>query len=363
MVDNEHKLLVDKGFKVRQQFFDNRKISPLNSFYNRESYKIITEEIEDFKPDIVHVHNIFYNASPSVLMAAKKAKIPVVMTLHNFRLLCPGAYFLRDGKACIKCKDIVFPYHGVVHKCFKDSRTKSLVLALFLGLNKTMNTWNKNIDKFIALTPFIKTLLLSSSLGLHEDSIVVKANSTDDFLDNSNPHRKGFLFVGRLSKEKGVDILVDAFNLMPQYDLEIIGSGEMAEMLKSKAKQNIVFHGNKDRSFIKSKLAKTRALVFPSIWYEGLPNTIIEAFSSGTPVLASNMDNINQIISDGYNGETFVVDNANSIIEKVIEFSQKDISKYQKNARSTFEKKYTHMINYQNLVEIYSGLLQDKSID
>ncbi|PTL99316.1 MAG: hypothetical protein DA407_16865 [Bacteroidetes bacterium] len=357
VVDNEYKLLLNNGFEVEQLFFNNENISPPNLFFNKESYHITLKKIEEFKPDVIHVHNIFYNASPSVLKAAKKTNTPVIMTLHNYRLLCPGALFLRDSKICTKCKDTTIPYHGIIHKCFQDSYTKSTLLASFIGLNKIKKTWTNKIDRFIVLTPFIKDLLLNSSLNIIEEKIIVKPNSTDDLIvDKSKKINNKFLFVGRLSKEKGVDTLVKAFNEIPEMELDIIGSGVLETSLKKIAEKNIKFHGSQNREYIKEKLNTAKALVFPSIWYEGLPNTLIEAFSTGTPVLSSNLDNINQIVISGYNGETFTPNNAKSLANKVLEFSKKNTVQYGINSRQLYEDTYTHQKNLENLTKIYSQL-------
>ena len=296
VVDNEYNLLKNKGIDVDQLFFSNEKISPLNFFHNKDAFYETLKRIDDFKPDVIHLHNLFYSASPSVLKAAKKRDIPVIMTLHNYRLLCPGALFLRDSKVCTKCKNISIPYYGVKHKCFQDSYAKSALLASFIGYNKINNTWANTINKFIVLTPFIKKLIVDSSLKINPENIIVKPNSTDDLLDNVKKNRENkYLFIGRLSEEKGVNILVEAFNKIPNIQLDIVGDGDLLENLKNKANRNIVFHGSQNKTFIRKMLNQTKALIFPSIWYEGLPNTLIEAFSTGTPVLASDIENINDI--------------------------------------------------------------------
>lgn len=357
VVDNEFKLLKDNNVAIEQLFFDNTSINPLLLLSNRESFKRTEEVIKKFKPNILHVHNLFYQATPSVLKAAKKHGVKVVMTLHNFRLLCPGGLFLRNSQVCTKCKDLKFPIYAVKHKCFQDSYLKSLALSFSSGFNNQMDTWDKYVDKFIVLTPFIKDLLLSSSLGVTEDKINIKPNSTDDFFINKkeDQERAGYLFVGRLSKEKGVDVLVNAFNKL-NLKLDIIGTGDLKEELESISGSNITFHGSKNRDFIKQKLFNTKALMFPSIWYEGLPNTIIEAYSSGTPIVASNIDNINNLVKDGYNGDLFIANDPYSLAEAVLNFDKKDLSFYQKNARKTFEDKYKHDINLKNLLNLYSQL-------
>jgi len=357
VVDNEFKLLTNNGFKVSQLFFNNEEISPINLFHNKDAFQITSNKIDEFNPDVIHVHNIFYNASPSVLKAAKKKNIPVVMTLHNYRLLCPGALFLRDSKVCTKCKNISLPIYGIKHKCFQDSYIKSALLASFIGLNKINNTWANTIDKFIVLTPFIKKLIANSSLNITEKSIIVKPNSTDDLLNKSYDKRtNSFLFIGRLSKEKGVDVLIEAFNKMPHINLDLVGDGVLLKNLKIKAKSNIKFHGVQNKAFIAAMLEKTKALIFPSIWYEGLPNTLIEAFSSGTPVIASDLDNINEIVVSGFNGLTFEPNNPNDLVDKVLNFSKNNTEQYSHNARKLFEETYTHKKNFENLSKIYSNL-------
>lgn len=357
VVDNEYNLLTKKGFEVNQLFFSNDKISPINLFHNKDAFQVTLNKIDEFNPDAIHVHNIFYSASPSVLKAAKKRNVPVVMTLHNYRLLCPGALFLRDSKVCTKCKNISVPIYGIKHKCFQDSYAKSALLASFIGYNKMNNTWGSTINKFIVLTPFIKKLIVDSSLKVKDENVIVKPNSTDDLLDNDSGNRENkYLFIGRLSKEKGVDVMIEAFNEIPDIQLDVVGDGDLFEELKSKANNNIIFHGSQDKVFIRKMLNKTKALVFPSIWYEGLPNTLIEAFSTGTPVLASNIDNINDIVISGHNGETFTPNNSNDLRKKVLEFSNKNTEQYGLNARQLYENMYTHDKNFENLKDIYSKL-------
>lgn len=359
VVANEHKLMTGRGFEVDQLFFDNTSVSPARLFYNRKSYQAVLKRIQQFKPDVIHIHNLFYDASPSILYAAKDRNIPVVMTLHNYRLLCPGGLFLRDHAVCTKCKDLLFPYHSVVHKCFKDSRSKSLALTAFTGYNKLFKTWQNHIDRFIVLTPFIKSLLVSSSLGVEPEKIVVKPNSTDDILGSGrkNTSQNKFLFVGRLSEEKGIDFLIRSFNQLDEFQLEVIGTGELETELRDSSNNNIVFLGSRDKSFIQKKLSEAKALLFPSIWYEGLPNTIIEAFSSGTPVLASNIDNINSIVAGGYNGELFQPQDFQDFSDLIYKFNSQNTSNYELNARKTYEEKYTHQKNFENLSELYAALL------
>lgn len=360
VVENEFNLLSRKGFKIKQVLFDNTKVSPSNIFYNKKSYLKIRDVILDFKPDVMHVHNLFYEASTSVITAAKDLGIPVVLTLHNFRLICPGGLLQRDSNVCVKCIKLAVPYHGVIHKCFQGSRSKSLLLSAMLGLHNLTNFWSK-IDRIIVLTPFIKQLFLESSLNIEPSKIIVKPNSTDDCFENkinsNTSTRKDYIFVGRLSKEKGVDLLIQAFNRLPNLKLNVIGTGSLEAELKRLAKPNITFHGNQNKSFIQNNLLKSKALLFSSIWYEGLPNTILESFSAGTPVLASNIDNINGIISKNVNGDFFELKNLDSLVNKLETFERTENKNLQIGARSTFENKYTHELNFSNLRGIYQELI------
>lgn len=358
VVENEFKLLKAHGHFVRQVFFENTSVKLTRMFSNSRAYALVKGEILDFKPDVIHVHNIFYNASPSVLRAAKHQGIPVIMTLHNYRLLCTGALFLRESSVCTKCKDLLFPYYGIKYKCFQGSLPKSIALSIFIGWQKMVHTWQNHVDKFIVLTPFIKDLLYTSSLQLPEDKFFVKPNSTDDALEiyPDCEKREGFVFIGRLSEEKGIHQLIKAFNNAPNLKLSIIGNGELEKELKKTAKENIIYYGKKDRKFIFGMLKKSKALIFPSICYEGLPNTIIEAFSSGTPVIASNIENLNQIIDNGINGLLFEPGNPESLLSAVMKIQRWDSTALEVSARKTYETKYSHEDNFNNLIALYKSL-------
>ncbi len=357
VVDHEHQLLSEAGHEVSQLFFENKGVSPLKAFYNRESYDLTIRAIRKHNPDLIHVHNIFYQATPSVFAAARQLGKPVVVTFHNFRSLCTGALFLREGKECTKCKNLRVPVHGVVHRCYKGSMSKSLLLSVVIGHHNLRNIWGKDVSRIIALTFYIRELLLDSSLRITPDQVVVKPNSTDDIFEEGASRGNHYLFVGRLSAEKGVDILVEAFRNNPQEKLRIIGGGPMEEQLKSLAGDNIRFLGKQPKEVVRSELQTCRALIQPSICYEGLPNTILEAFSSGTPVICSDIDNLNQIVSHGKNGLTFKTGNADSLREILNNSSGLIHTDMYHNARREFEEKYSHKANLQSLEDIYGQLL------
>lgn len=358
VVNNEFRLLQDNGVIVQQLQFDNSNASFSNSIYNGQSAKKLNDRINIFKPDIIHAHNLFYTASPSILFEAKRNNVPVVVTLHNYRLICPSALLLRDSKPCLKCKNKIFPFPSIRHSCFQDSALKSLALSISLSSHHFLNTWTKKIDKIIVLTPFAKNLFIDSHLKFNENDLIVKSNSTDDIGLAQNPKKEvDYLYVGRLSEEKGVSSLIKAFNELPTLKLHIIGTGDLERSLKEISKENIVFHGKKEFSFVTTMYKSSKALLFPSVCFEGLPNTIIEAFSAGLPVISSNVDNINQIITSGYNGFTFEANNSLSLIRSILQFEEMDIGEMKENARKTYLDKYTHQHNFKSLFRVYKSLI------
>lgn len=360
VVWNEFELLKKQGLEVRQLLFKNEQLQINDLFYNRSAYQKVLSVLDEFEPDVVHVHNLFYKASPSVLNAVKSRRIPVVLTLHNFRLICPAALLLRNGETCTKCVNLTFPIYAVRHACFQKSYVRSLVLASFLGYSKIKGVWRREVDKYIVLTPFIKGLFENSSLGVEADKIIVKPNSADDLQGDEQPNlsnRRGFLYIGRLSEEKGVNTLIDAFNGMPDKTITIIGTGPLESELKKRAKKNVFFLGHQSKSIVAKKLREAEALIFPSICLEGLPNTIIESYSAGTPVIVSDNPNLRQVVKEGLTGIFFRAGCSDSLIETLMSVNTRLLQEFGMKAREMYLSEYTHDINYNRLIQIYKSLM------
>ena len=355
VAENECRILNAAGCSVTQVLFNNKKLHFSNIFKNSESYRTVEEAIHSFRPDVLHAHNIFYQATPSVFEAAKRNGVPTVLTLHNFRLLCTGSFFLKNGKNCTQCKNLTFPYWGVIHRCFQGSLSKNVALSCSIAAHKILGTWISNVDQFVVLTPFIKQLIETSSLGLDHNKLVVKPNSVDDLRDPnlSNSARENFLFVGRLSFEKGITKIVEVFNQTPELKLDVVGTGDLMDELRKVARGNIRFHGHRDKKFIQKKLQEAKALIVPSLWYEGLPNTILESFSCGTPVICVDNDNLRRTVLDGYNGAMVAVE---ELKETVTSWDDRNLKSLGENARKTYERRFTHEKNANNLIKIYSSL-------
>jgi glycosyltransferase involved in cell wall biosynthesis len=370
-VELEISLMKQMGHSVEVLFFSNDDIQDaisklkfgIRAFYNAHSLKVTSEKMKAFKPDVVHVHNLFFNASPSVLFAAKKHHIPVVLTIHNYRLVCANALLMRDGHVCELCLEKTFPLSGIKYKCYRNSAAESAFVTAVTGVHKLFNSWNNNITQYISLTHFAKNKLLHSSLKPHEDKISVVPNFVPDPEIGSWPRENYFLYVGRLSKEKGVDVLVEAFREMPGESLLIVGNGPEKASLEEQYSscRNICFAGKKTKPEVLSLMKKSAALIFPSVCYEGLPFTILEAFSTGTPVIASNLGAMAEMIQDGYNGFHFKVNDVQGLkdcLMKFIKLGEKQ-KLMNRQARSTYEKNYYPYAHYKAILSVYQKAIED----
>ncbi len=379
LFDSEKALLIKNRHQIETLIFDNKSDAGLaklkmiySIFYNSHSAKLLTDKIKAFQPDIIHVHNFFRIASPSVFYVANKHKIPIVMTIHNYRLICAGAFLLRDAKVCELCVNQKFPLQGIKHKCFGDSYLKTTQLTLMTAVHKYLGTWKDKVSQYICWNEFTKNKIANSSLELSLSQISIKPNCVEDAgyqIINERKREDFYLFVGRLSKEKGIDILLDAAK-KSGFKLEIIGEGDLKEMVE-KATQthpNIIYHRFQQKDFIINKLKSCKAFIFPSIWYEGTALTVLEAFSTGTPVIASDIDNIRELITDNYDGVHFKYGNANDLAEKVQHFEDNFNNNFQNiahlytQARLTYEQKYTPEIIYKQLIAIYEKTIEKKNL-
>ncbi|PCI28035.1 MAG: hypothetical protein COB67_07215 [SAR324 cluster bacterium] len=365
----EYELLVSKGHDVEKVVFDNKelggsldKISLLwKVFFNLKSLNTIDRNIASFKPEIIHVHNFFPIASPSIFYSANKHKVPILMTLHNYRLICPSALMLRNGKVCELCIKDKFPFRSILFACYRNSRIQSFLLSSMLYAHKLLGTWESKIDRYITLTHFAKEKFLYSSLKIDSSKFVIKPNFTNN--DKYEYVKEEYcLFVGRLSEEKGIGVLLESFSISKR-QLIVIGDGPLKEMVERYVNEytNITYLGFQNKDVILEIMLKAKALVFPSICLETFGMTIIEAFSCGTPIICSSIGAPQELVIDGLNGFKFQVGDANSLNDKV-ELLFKDSVLYNdmcKNARLEYEKKYTAEKNYEQLIAIYRDVIND----
>jgi glycosyltransferase involved in cell wall biosynthesis len=362
VVINERLLLQQNGHEVELCEFDNQDLEGLSKLslfrktvFNLQSYRKIVAQIENFKPDVVHIHNVFYTASPSVFFALKKKKVPTVMTLHNYRFGCVQGLLYRNDANCQLCLSKKTVFYGIKNKCFKDSYLKSLQLSIVNKANQWALKYQNPVKKYIFLADFNKNLLSPILSSKPEDGII-KSNYVNDFGFSSQSERDDYyLFVGRLNEQKGVKLLIDIFK-KNQQKLAIIGAGPLEDYVKAIVNEypNITYLGFRDNAFIIQKLKQSRGLIVPSLTYEGQPMTILEAFSTGTPVYATNTKNLDTIVTHGINGYLFDPQNNEVVFNNLSSLDKKDLYT---NARKTYEALYSPESNHQQLVDIYKSAI------
>jgi glycosyltransferase involved in cell wall biosynthesis len=321
----------------------------LGSIWNIRTANVVKKKIQEFHPDIVHIHNWHFALGPLVFRMIKSLGIPVVHTVHNYRLLCPSAILLHKGQLFTDSLKQSFPWKAVQNKVYRSSVVLTFWLAFVVWFHKKIGTWKK-IDSFVCLTPFAVTLFQESNFGLPKEQFSVKPNFAEATKYLSSVAKEShFLFIGRLSEEKGIKILLDAFKELP-FLLKIAGDGPLKNSVVQASTEfaNIGYLGSLTNKEVRLALSKAQALIFPSVWYEPFGLVNIEAFSNRTPVLASKIGAPQSLIIDGYNGFHFEPGNTDQLKAVVNRFS----------ALSLVEKEQMGTNAYENYKSHYSPELQ-----
>jgi len=367
VVKNEMELLRRNGHQVDLVEFKNEgntlaKIlfSPFNFF----SYLIIKEKIKSIRPDLIHIHNLHFAASTSVIHGAHKMGVPIVATLHNYRFLCPSGTLYFDGELFLDSLKTKVPWKAIKLGVYRNSRLLTFLLGASNYLQHKIKTFDK-ISKFIVLGEHSKSLFLNSHFKNYHQKFVVKPNFSPSTSTAVVEEGSYFLFVGRLSKEKGVETLLKAFSAT-SIKLRIIGSGEFSDEVISQCSihKNITYLGQQPQHVVKEQLNGALALVFPSQWYETFGMVLIEAYSRSVPVIASDLGNIKTIVEDGKTGLTFEPGNAQDLLKKVTCYNNLPTTikaEYRYNARKAYEKANTPEINYNLLIAIYKDAISNHS--
>ncbi len=363
----EGALLESYGHEVRRFIVSNRGIDRLSDKlitawqapYSSRSRRRMDVRIFDFKPDLVHVHNFFPILTPSIYDACADARVPVVQTLHNYRLICPQALLLRNGKPCEKCVT-GSAYHAVLYGCYRGSRLVSLVPARMVSINRRRGTWRGKVTRYIALTRFAKEKFIEG--GLPADRIAVKPNFVADPAAKHGPdavRRGGALFVGRLSPEKGIGTLLQAWRDLA-VPLRIIGDGPLAARVERCDHRAVKGLGRKARPEVIKEMRRAAFLIMPSQWYEAFPVVIVEAFATALPIIASRLGAMSELIDDGVTGLHFRPGDPADLAAKVRWAAEhpSDMRRMGDNARRVYEDRYTPESNYRQLMAIYDEAVQ-----
>lgn len=346
-----------RGFRGLLQF----AAYPWNVFASRRLLKAVKK----FQPDIVHIHNLHYALGPLVIRFLHKRGIPVVMTLHNYRLLCPSAILYHNGEVYKKSLNQRFPWNAVKLGLYSNSKLKTFWLAMTYYIHKQLNTWIK-VDQYLVLSDFAKTMFVSSGLKLPANKFTIKPNFVSDLISDPHtfeqnlPRENHFLFVGRLTEEKGIALLLKVFKQSP-YHLKIAGDGPLREHVVRAAQtnSNITYLGALNKKAVTLEMQKCSALLFPSLWFEGMPMTLIEAFSTSTPLIASKLGAMESMITHEKNGLLFPPGDSQALEQMIKRWMKLDDSTRQnfgQNSRKTYENQYTPEQNLKQLLGVYKNL-------
>ena len=363
VVEAEIALLRSHGHDVKTYFRSNDDVAGMSSLalarhtlWSPRTSRDLAAQIHRFRPDVIHVHNTFPLISPSLYWAAARAGVPVVQTLHNFRLMCLNALFLREGKVCEDCMGHL-PWRGVARACYRGSPAASAALAGMLALHRGLGTYHNKVARYIALNAFCRSKFIEG--GLPAGRVVVKPNCVDFAAPTPGP-RSGLLFVGRLSIEKGVAPLAKAVALLSDAVLRVAGDGPESGLLEGVS--GVTRLGSLPGETVRGEMGRALALVVPSIWYENFPRTIVEAFACGLPGIASRIGALAEIVRDGETGLLLEPGNPRDLADKMAwaQSNPERMAEMGRKARAQYEAEFSAEVNYRRLMEIYDGVLAER---
>lgn len=338
----------------------NATVTMLASPWNTMSARRAADAVRRQRPDVAHVHNTWWALSASIVRPLAAAGIPIVMTLHNYRLLCANAMLFRDGRPCEECVG-THPWRAVGYTCYRDSFPASFIAATAISLSRRRQVW-QDVDVFLALTEFARERFIAG--GLPPDKLIVKPN----FVDDPGPRRippsrsSTVLYVGRLSEEKGIDLLLDAWReaALDKLRLLVVGDGPLRGVLEASAPSGVQFLGRVTPDRVRDLMLEARALVFPSLWYEGQPMVLLEALAAGAPLVACAMGGVIDTIGDR---------------SAAVQAAPGDLSDWKRalwkltddawvdeagaHARDVFEARYVSQIALDNLIGVYRRAIEN----
>jgi glycosyltransferase involved in cell wall biosynthesis len=338
----------------------NPLVTVANTIWNQAAYRELRQLMHREKPDIVHVHNTFQVISPAIYYAANEEGIPVVQTLHNYRLLCPASTFFRDGKVCEDCLGKKIPWPSVLHSCYRGSKLASAAVTVMLATHNYKQTWNQTVSAYIALTDFARNKFIEG--GFPAEKIFVKPNYLQTDPGPGDGKGNYALFVGRLTPEKGISTLLAAWRQIGnEFPLHIAGNGPLASDVEKACREmeNVTWLKWLPRAEILQRMKAASVLILPSTWYEGFPMIISEAFAVGLPVIASNLGSMSSIVDHQRTGLHFEPGNAAALVEAVRWWiaHPAEAAFMRSEARLEYETKYTAEENYTQMMNIYDSVL------
>lgn len=360
---NEIELLRENGHEVVEYTRSNDELKtsklkllfiPFTTMWSFKTYREVRAIIKREGIEIVHCHNTFPLISPSVYYAARSLKIPIVQTIHNFRLLCPNGSFFYDGKICEQCNEESSFKYAIKNKCYRNSKIQTLVLVSMLKVHKWFKTYNK--INYIFLTDFNRRKF-AKLIDIDSDNVFIKPNFVNQVVTESDyePVTKKFVFASRLEENKGLKFLIQQWKRLPKdYMLHVYGDGPLKDYLVEEVNgiENIIYLGFKKQKEIFADLKDSVAMVFPSMWYEGFPMIIAESMSIGCPVISSDIGNQGDIVKNAGGGALFSLENEESFRKALVDVITFN-AQYSENCKNYYKNVLSKDINYYKTTNIY----------
>jgi glycosyltransferase involved in cell wall biosynthesis len=325
------------------------------------TYWQIKDLLQSLDIDIVHIQNFFPLVSPALFYACQELNTKTFCMLHNYRLLCPNSIFYRDGNICEDCLAGTL-WSGIIHKCYHESALQTSSIALMLKTHRLANTWVDKVDAYITLSEFTRRKFIDG--GLPESKLFVRPNFLVEDPGIGENEREYALFIGRLSPEKGIMTMLDAWKNHPNIPLKIIGEGPERPQIEEKIRRyqlnQVELLGYVPLIEVFEALKKALFLVMPSVWYETFGRVIIEAYATGTPVIASRLGALKEIIIEKKTGLLFTPGDALDL-SKQVQYANDhplELRSWGRQARSQYEQKYTADSAYERLISIYEEVLE-----
>lgn len=365
---SESALLQKMGNEVQTYQRHNREILDYSIFkklrllgepaWSQKTYAEVREVLASEKFDLVHVQNFFPLISPSIFYACKSAGVPVVFSVRNYRLFCLNGLFTRQQRPCEVCMKKGFAYPGIFYRCYRNSYVQSAAVAHMQRYHRLRKTWDATVDRYIALSEFERQKM--SEGGIDPGKIAVKPNFVED--PGEAPGEGDYaIYVGRISGEKGIATLLEAWEGLPDIPLRIVGDGPLLHdlMARANAHPNIGLLGQRTHRETLDLIKGARFLVFPTEWYETFGRVVIEAYACGKPVICSDIGAVRELIADQKTGLLFKACDPLDLREKArwMWTHSTEYHLMEKQARKEYEEKYTPERNYQMLMEIYRQVL------
>lgn len=367
VVQMEKYLLEQHGHTVSSYEADNADIrtfmdrlaAAVNVTYCRNVRARVLTLIKAYQPDVVHVHNFFPQLSPSVYDACWETGTPVVQTLHNYRTICPGALLTRNGKPCNRCIT-GSAYQAVRYGCYRQSTLGTLAVAHMVETHRRRRTWHERVSCFIVPSVFAKKKFIEG--GFPAEKIVVKPHCTGAPVLQTLPfsHRKGAVFVGRLSREKGILTLLESWKAVGETPLRIIGNGPLLERVHTMSMNHVTLLGWQTPRQVSQELSRAAFLIIPSECSEMFSLSFIEAFAHAMPVVMSRLSSMVEFVIEGNTGRFFEPGNPDDLAETLCWMlaHPRKCEQMGQNARQEYLRKYTPERNYEMLLHIYHKVLK-----